>query len=81
MHDKYNIKFDVPRMFEHFGGAVEVEKLIRLHRLPPKPLKTLQKQRERGDAPADMVATLLYLSHMVGQPMDLNDYLIKRVRK
>jgi hypothetical protein len=78
LHNKYDIKFDVPKMFMHFGGVVEVERLLRESGLPVPPMKTLQKQRERANAPADMIATLLFLSYRVNMPMRLEDFLIKR---
>lgn len=72
----YHVKFDAGKIIEHFTdihGAVSALKHIGLN----MKYKTLQKQKERGNMPADVVASLAYASVKLGKPMDLYDCLLE----
>lgn len=76
LHDMYNVKFDAEKIIGHFDdihGAVKALKTIGLN----IKYKTLQKQKERGNMPADVVASLAFASQKMGKPMDLYDCLVR----
>lgn len=77
MHDNYDIKFDVGALIDHMGGVPAVAKLLEEAGTPIK-AKTLQKQRERGNIPADVVATLMYAADKAGKPFNPYSFLIER---
>lgn len=76
LHNKYRVKFD-PDMIDHFGGIEGAVKALKRIGVEAK-AKTLQKQRERGNIPADMVASLLLASVRAGKPMNPYEYLLER---
>lgn len=77
MHSIYAVKFDSKKMIDHFGGALGASKALEAIGIPVK-VKTLQKQRERGNIPADMVASLMLASKRIDHPMDPFDFLLER---
>jgi len=64
-------------MIDHFGGAADAAAALNLIGTAVK-VKTLQKQRERGNIPADMVASLMLASKKIGHPMDPFEFLLER---
>lgn len=76
MHNKYRVKFN-PDMIDHFGGVNGAVDALRSIGVVVK-AKTLQKQRERGNIPADMVASLMLASNRMGDPLNPYDYLLER---
>ena len=76
MHSKYRVKFS-PDMVEHFGGINGAVVALKKIGVSVK-AKTLQKQRERGNIPADMVASLMLASNRMGDPIDPYIYLLER---
>lgn len=77
MHTNYDIKFDVGALIDHMGGVPAVAALLKEIGLPIK-AKTLQKQRERGNIPADVIATLMYAADKSGKPFNPYAFLIER---
>lgn len=76
MHSKYRVKFS-PDIFDHFGGVNGVVAALKTIgvQVPPK---TIRKQRERGNVPADMVASLMLASLKIKSPLNPYDYLLER---
>ena len=68
MHSNYDVKFDDDGLIAHLGGVPAVAALLQDAGVPIK-AKTLQKQRERGNIPADVVATLMYAADKAGRPI------------
>lgn len=77
MHSNYRIKFDCGRMLEHFGGVSGAVTAMELVGVTMK-AKTLQKQKERGNIPADVVASLMLASVRAGRPLNPYDFLLER---
>lgn len=76
-HERFSVKFDPHALIDHFGGiggAVEALKVVNTVIKP----KTLQRQRERGNMPADVVASLAWASVKIGKPVNLYDCLLTR---
>lgn len=76
MHDKYRVKFSAD-MINHFGGARGAAEALARIGVNVK-VKTLQKQQERGNIPADMVASLMLASLKLGGAINPYDYLLER---
>ena len=80
MHSKYRVRFD-PGMIDHFGGIDGAVKALAKVGVEAK-AKTLQKQRERGNIPADMVASLMLASlRSGGEPLNPYRYLLERTEE
>jgi hypothetical protein len=77
VHSSYRVKFDVPKIIEHFGGVSGSVQALKLVGIDMKP-KTIQKQRERGNAPAELVASLMLASARAGNPMDPYQFLLEK---
>lgn len=75
MHSVYSVKFDSRSMIDHFGTIHDAVNALRTVGLDMKP-KTLQKQRERGNITADLVASLMQASINVKKPINPYDYLL-----
>lgn len=74
-HERYSVRFNARKIINHFGGpdaAVEALKTVGV----VAKSKTLQRQRERGNMTADMVACLALASVKLGHPIDLYDCLL-----
>lgn len=80
MHDKYDIKFDAEKVFEYFGGVSGSVKALNAIGIPVT-LKRLQKQKERGQIPAEVLASLMVASARMGKPINPYDYLIERAKQ
>jgi len=76
VHDKYRVKFSAD-MINHFGGARGAAEALARIGVNVK-VKTLQKQQERGNIPADMVASLMLASLKLGGAINPYDYLLER---
>ena len=79
LHSKYRVKFS-PDMIDHFGGISGAVSALKKIGVSIK-AKTLQKQRERGNIPADMVASLMLASNRMGDPLDPYVYLLERTEE
>lgn len=77
MHEQYRVIFDPSKIIEHFGGIAGTVQALSLVKMTVKP-KTLQKQRERGNMPSDMVASLVLASVKIGNPINLYECLLER---
>lgn len=77
MHTQYRIIFDPSKIIDHFGGIAGAVAALALVKMTVKP-KTLQKQRERGNMPSDMVASLVLASAKIGNPINLFQCLLER---
>lgn len=77
VHSLYKIGFDPQKIIGHFGG--DDGAIAALDKIGMKvKRKLLQKQRERGNIPADMVACLAVASVKEGRPIDLYACLLNR---
>lgn len=77
MHSNYDVKFDVDSLITYLGGVPAVASMLKDAGVPIK-AKTLQKQRERGNIPADVVATLMFAADKAGRPFNPYAFLIAR---
>lgn len=75
MHELYGVKFDASKMVEHFGGVAGAVVALKKIGIVMKH-KTLQKQRERGNVPADVVAALLMASVKADKRIDPYEFLL-----
>lgn len=80
MHEKYDIKFDAGKLFDYFGGVPASVEALKTIGMTVK-AKRLQKQKERGQVPAEVVASLMVASSRMGRPLNPYDYLIERVKE
>lgn len=83
MHDKYDIKFDPDRLFDHFGGVpLAVNALVVGKIVKPEDrmrlIKRIQKQKERGYITSEVIASLMVASSRLGRALDPYDFLIER---
>ena len=77
MHNLYRVKFDATGIIEFFGGAGDVAGILSVDRkVHPK---TVQKWRERGNIPADALATLMV--HAARTSVNFNPYKFLLERK
>lgn len=74
-HERFFVKFNPTAIIDHFGGVKEAVEALKTVNTTVKP-KTLQRQRERGNMPADMVASLALASVKLGHPINLYDCLL-----
>lgn len=77
MHDNYTVKFDATKFIDHFGGIAGSVVALKSLGMRVK-AKTLQKQRERGNIPADTVASLMLASRKLGRPIDPYSCLLQQ---
>lgn len=76
MHDLYNMKFDAAGIIEFFGGASEIAAVLsKARKVHPK---TIQKWRERGNIPADALATLMVHAARNGKNFNPYSFLLER---
>lgn len=76
MHSIYRVKFDGDKLLAHFGGIAGTVVALRSVGVEVKP-KTLEKQRERGNIPADMVASMFLASSRIGNPINPYYFLLE----
>ncbi len=76
-HKLYPIRFDPYKIVDHFGGIAGAVTALSMIGMSVKP-KMLQKQRERGNMPADMIACLVLASVRSGNPINLYECLLQR---
>ena len=77
MHEIYKIKFDVRAMIDYLGGVSGAVALLNDAGITMK-ARTIQKQIERGNISADMVASILYATKKAGFAFDPYDFLERK---
>lgn len=78
MRDYYRVRFDTDAILKHFGGINGAVEALKSVGMTVKP-KTLEKQRERDNMPADMVASLALAAIRTGKPLLLSQFLLEQV--
>lgn len=74
MHDKYNYRFDVDAIVSSFGGVGETAKILQSMSADIK-AKSVQKWRERGNIPADALASLSIHAMRHGKSFSLEGFI------
>lgn len=76
-HQIYKVKFDPDKIIAHFGSIQACVVALRSVGMTTK-AKTIQKQRERGNMHADMVASLYLASIRLENPIPLSHCLLEK---
>lgn len=77
MHDKYGYRFDVSAIVNFFGGVSETASALQTMGADIKP-RSVQKWRERGNIPADALASLAMFALRQGKTFVLEGYVQER---
>ena len=77
MREQYPVRFNSAALIDHYGGAANVFDILCMMGCSIK-RRTIDKWRQRGSMPADVIAVLLLYSVRGGEQIDLNHFLLER---
>lgn len=77
MREQYPVRFNAVALIEHFGGAAALYDILCSMGCSCK-RRTVDKWRQRGSIPSDVLAAMMLYAARGGDNLDLNRFLLER---